>query len=389
MNIIDYIDWRGDLEFSRDPFNEIDALIFTWLSYYEYEKIAETDINLVEGRTLKEIAETHKNQFGNFKEINMTTTVIPKDSATYLLYKVSQSVRFSQVKLLSCCFVFDPINSIQFFASTFCIDEDTAIISYRGTDTSIAGWKEDCFLAFEDNLIGQNLATTYFNNSPKFNNYYLCGHSKGGNYALWTILNCDEKKIKNIKHLYNFDGPGFRDKKFNTERYQKVKNLITTILPESSIIGVLLEHIENYKTIKSNMFGIFQHNTMMWNVCSTKFIYTENGLSFSSEFVDKNFANFIETMNFNQRKEIVEVLFNILESSGVVYLTDFSKDTIKKVFKMLKSIKGLDKKQRAIIYAFLINIAKSTAKTTANISNDKMKIIKSLPKKTINSLFNK
>ena len=35
-NIIDYMDWRGDVPFSVSPFNDIDNLIFTQLSFIVY-----------------------------------------------------------------------------------------------------------------------------------------------------------------------------------------------------------------------------------------------------------------------------------------------------------------------------------------------------------------
>ena len=37
MNIIDYIRWRGDLSFENDPFNEVDNLCFSYLSYVNIE----------------------------------------------------------------------------------------------------------------------------------------------------------------------------------------------------------------------------------------------------------------------------------------------------------------------------------------------------------------
>ena len=38
-NIIDYIEWRGDLSFSAVPFNDIDALILCQISYLDFSGI--------------------------------------------------------------------------------------------------------------------------------------------------------------------------------------------------------------------------------------------------------------------------------------------------------------------------------------------------------------
>ena len=40
-NIFDYLTWRGDLTFTQDPPNAVDALIFSTLTYVEYGKSAE------------------------------------------------------------------------------------------------------------------------------------------------------------------------------------------------------------------------------------------------------------------------------------------------------------------------------------------------------------
>ena len=38
-NILDYIDWRGDLSFDVSPFNEVDGLILSQLSYVIFDGI--------------------------------------------------------------------------------------------------------------------------------------------------------------------------------------------------------------------------------------------------------------------------------------------------------------------------------------------------------------
>ena len=35
-DLFDYLDWRGDLTFTQDPPNEVDALIFASLAYLDY-----------------------------------------------------------------------------------------------------------------------------------------------------------------------------------------------------------------------------------------------------------------------------------------------------------------------------------------------------------------
>ena len=41
--MIDYLQWRGDLTFTQDPPNCVDALIFSTLSYIRYGGVVESD----------------------------------------------------------------------------------------------------------------------------------------------------------------------------------------------------------------------------------------------------------------------------------------------------------------------------------------------------------
>ena len=38
-NINEYLDWRGDVPFSLDPFNDVDNLILSELAYTDFEGI--------------------------------------------------------------------------------------------------------------------------------------------------------------------------------------------------------------------------------------------------------------------------------------------------------------------------------------------------------------
>ena len=40
-NILDYLDWRGDLTFEQSPFNEVDNLILACFSYLDLDERAE------------------------------------------------------------------------------------------------------------------------------------------------------------------------------------------------------------------------------------------------------------------------------------------------------------------------------------------------------------
>ena len=43
MNAYDYIDQTGNKTFNEEPFNEIDAMLFSFLSYVDYGEIVENN----------------------------------------------------------------------------------------------------------------------------------------------------------------------------------------------------------------------------------------------------------------------------------------------------------------------------------------------------------
>ena len=53
-NVLDYLKWRGDLSFSQDPPNQVDALIFSGLIYLRFGPNATA---ASDGVTLREAAE--------------------------------------------------------------------------------------------------------------------------------------------------------------------------------------------------------------------------------------------------------------------------------------------------------------------------------------------
>ena len=99
------------------------------------------------------------------------------------------------------------------------------------------------------------------------------GHSKGGNLAVYAAVHCSNGLQDRILAVYSNDGPGFRRDIVESAAYQRVLPKIHTILPESSIVGMLLEHQEAYEVVRSSNSGIQQHDAMSWEVLGTSFVY--------------------------------------------------------------------------------------------------------------------
>jgi hypothetical protein len=53
--VLEYLKWRADLRFSKDPFNDVDALILSMLSYLPFKDIV-PGVNEEEKITLEDTA---------------------------------------------------------------------------------------------------------------------------------------------------------------------------------------------------------------------------------------------------------------------------------------------------------------------------------------------
>lgn len=265
QTIFDYLEWRGDLSFARDRFNEVDNLILSVLAYSEFDGIVDPQESGRDSISLLKAAE----QFGakmdrpSSVDHNRFFKQIPN-----FLSKAAQTTRFGEIQLSSYENQVNFEQSKQFSAVVFSLNSEQHFIAFRGTDDTLIGWQEDLLMSFMEEVPAQKQAVIYMNRifSNLAGNFYLGGHSKGGNVAVYAATHATETNQKRITGIYNNDGPGFRANILKNEGYQNILNKISTIIPKSSIVGMLLEHKGEYKVVGSSEPGIMQHNPFTWEL---------------------------------------------------------------------------------------------------------------------------
>ncbi|MBS7387883.1 MAG: DUF2974 domain-containing protein, partial [Eubacteriales bacterium] len=251
-NIMDYIQWRGDLTFSERPFNEVDGLIFAELSYVDYSNIVPNTV--VEGITLKRAAEEY---FLKYPDSRGRLGIVVPDSIHDLLRAAGNSERFGSVVLSGYVAETSEEKEEQFSAVTFTIGDGIRCIAFRGTDDTIVGWKENFNMCYMFPVPAQSDAANYLNMvAADWNkDLIITGHSKGGNLAVYAAAYCLPEAQEHITAVYNFDGPGFPTSQITLENYGRIRGLMTTLLPEADIVGILLDHEDQYHAVKSNAVG--------------------------------------------------------------------------------------------------------------------------------------
>lgn len=321
-NVFDYIKWRGDLTFEQSPLNEIDALIFCELSYIFFDGIVPEDPN--EGYvTLAEAAEIFFERNAGQEEISLGE-IVPKEIVT-LFRMTAASKRFSKLPLSHFVNIIDDETVEQFSAISFYPDDETVFVAYRGTDDTITGWREDFRMAFLTPVPAQKRAEEYLlKASEDAKNIYVAGHSKGGNLALWAAMNASDLIAERIGKVYNFDGPGFLDDVWESERYERVAGKISTVIPTGSVVGLLLKYDKNYRVTKSSAKGyLHQHDALTWEVEGVEFVCDED-VAPEVKRAHEAVGKWIYSMESDERRAFVEGFFDILCSTSAKTVTDLA-----------------------------------------------------------------
>lgn len=357
-NLLDYLNWRGDLTLAQAPFNEVDNLILAELSFVDFGGIVPHP-GAGKGVPLKQAAESFFAKFSADEPIEMG--VLVPDAIPDMLQRMAASRRFGDMKLS--CFV-DWLNveeGEQFAALTVDTGDGALYLSFRGTDDTLAGWKEDFEMACMPEVPAQKKALEYTlavaRQFPR-KKLRLGGHSKGGNLAVYAGVFCPEKLQNRMADIWSNDGPGFHMDLPELPEYRRVAERIHSIVPKSSIVGMLLEHSEEYTVVDSDQLGFMQHDGFSWQVMGDHFI-TLRQVTPQAHLSDQELRDWVQTLTVEQREKFVTALFDVLTASGAVTLTDLKAESYKAVGPMVKAMTHLDKETREGLLRFVGILFKS------------------------------
>ena len=334
-NFLDYLQ-DNNKTFKESSFNNIDSLILAYLSYFHFP-----------------------NTLTRLKDLDISkTTKVEKNRE--LIKRVVTSNRYKDIE--SCFYVEDTNDLIekQFSAVTFLLPNNTMYISFRGTDSTLTGWKEDFNMAFMLPVPAQKEALNYVEKVTKLipRKFYIGGHSKGGNLAVYAGCNLSNNLSTRIIKIYTHDGPGFIKEFLTTSNYQNIKDKIEKIVPSSSIIGMLLYTNENYKIIKSSARGILEHDPFSWLINENNFIILKK-LSDGTVFTNKVINDFLSSLSKKEREIFIDSLFTVLKSTNLTTLDEISKNFIVKLPNILIAIYKLDDVNKKYIIKTIKALIKS------------------------------
>lgn len=344
--LIDSVIWNGGRSFDELPFSDCDALILSDVIYFDIFPEG------CEGKTLRELIGAAPvddpdlvKRLGGGLEAHVP-----------FIRSVAASERYGPLIVTARADEYDAEKSIQFCAAVFSKPGLFNFIAFRGTDDSIAGWKEDFMISFT-RTTAQRMAVDFAaaHIDPSINNY-IAGHSKGANLALYATALLPDSVRKSLTKTYTLDGPGFCPDVLDLSLLDAVQDRTVRIIPEYSVIGKLFEpKIRNTLIIRSNEKKIMQHELLSW--CVTPYGPDEaESEDPAAEELNDALKSWIEDVSSEEREKFIDDLFSSLSVGGAETMTEVTKSNIGGIDDILISLVS----------------SSSDAKKTASVLSEKL-----------------
>lgn len=356
--IYDYLTWRSDLSFTASPWNECDYLLFAILSYVNVRAVehdAHTRVTSPQDLARSLVALTPPGS----KTINPTYIRSMIAPARSMFEQLAAAPRYAHVVLRNYTDVCNNVDHVQFCAETWMVPNTFELVCFRGTDMSIAGWKEDFLLGLGE-VPAQTMAREYLarvvageaagsDGSAAGGAAGVCagsaagggmlvgdspcdhptplpvavlGHSKGGNLAAFAAASLPQDLQRRIAAVYNLDGPNFspaltvpNPSAVYGERYRR-------IVPEFSVVGQLFgTDAAPCVVVKSTAMGLFEHEPLTWCMSAATLIAAD-GLHPAATRVAQMHARWERSLVKDAEKRAVDEIFDALYASGKNDITE-------------------------------------------------------------------
>ena len=307
MNVVDYVNNYKDISFNEKPFNEIDALVLTLMSYFPYNLIG-------------------KKKFDKEDVVEFLKTYEPENKSErklldiYILNTLCTCTRYKDVKFVH--YVNKRSNKAieQFQAISFKF-KDFLFVSFCGTDASLLGWREDFNMAVMSTIPSEVDAMEYINHVRRmhpFIDMYIGGHSKGGRLAIRAFKEVYKKNT--IKGVYSYDNPNF-DKSFYDEDYLNIKDRIIEYAPNESIIGRLICDNKRKVIVKSTAKLLMQHDAYSWEIENNHFV-KDTHFTERSDKISTIINETLDKLDHETKFVFINAFFSLMERLDIVEFRD-------------------------------------------------------------------
>lgn len=341
--ILDYLKEYGDYSFVEKPFSDVDSLVLCQFAYLKFDGLAPGPMEKCEPVSVQELAQ-HEDYDHLYADERYR-----KDN-TALFQGICKSRRFGDMRVWNYVNQIEPDQETQFSAVVCGLSEGIVYVAFRGTDENIVGWKEDLNLAFSEPVPGQRLSVAYLEQAAQTiqGSFYVGGHSKGGNLAVYASMNCSVSVRERIVRIYDHDGPGFRPEVRQKGAYEEIQDRICKSVPRSSLVGMLLYAEGNYTVVESKTIGLAQHNPYTWLIRGDSFKIVEE-IRPGRKFMDQALNEWILSLDQEQMHTFVDTFYRVVQASETDNLIDFTANWFRSIHRIGVALKEVDRDTADVI----------------------------------------
>lgn len=354
-----YVKRNQKSTFEALPFNEVDALVLSQFIYLKLDGVIPSVSEKKESVYLYEIADSL-----DYEKVFMDERY-RKDNKE-LFKTMLESKRFRRMRMNYFSDITSVLAETQFSAMTVFLEGGPTVVIYRGTDETMVGWKEDFNMIFKEPVTGQSLSAMYLQQVSQLfeGRFIVTGHSKGGNFAIYSSMNIEEPVQNRIEKVYSFDSPGFRPEILESIDFNKIKDRIIKYLPHSSIFGVLLQSKETYQIVECFSIGVLQHNPYNWQVSENEFKKVDK-LDPGSVFLNETYNEWLYSLSDEELQAYSEIWYKIMQDANITTMLQFTKEPGKALISLIDAIKETDDKTKEMAKNLahgLIEVAKENVR---------------------------
>lgn len=343
--VLDYIKKYGRYSFREMPMTDVDSLALCQLSYLKFD-------GMVPGPGEERPAVMLKDLKSHSGYENLFADVRFEEENRALMEGMLAGKRFRNLQLNFYINVVEKQWETQFSAVTCILDDGTVYVAFRGTDETIVGWKEDFNMAFLSPVPGQEYSVRYLNRVASGFRGPFCvgGHSKGGNLAVYSAMNCRPEIQERIVKIFSMDGPGFRPEVMEDCNYGMVADRVVKILPHSSLVGMLFESDMHFHVVESKTFGLMQHDPYTWRVEGDHLKRVNNLYEPGRRMIDR-LNRWMLSRDPKLMKVYVDTIFEVISASEADNLIDLAAEWRRSMSGIIAALKQVDDETAGMLRA--------------------------------------
>ncbi len=331
--MIDYLAWRGDLTLEASPWNGIDAMLFATICYLSFN-----DTDNPRGRTLAEA-----DREGLIRETDHSAFAVRRQ----VFEAMARSRRFGDVRMHHYIAITDAAAEMQFSATCYDLPDGRLCVGFRGTDATVIGWREDLNMSLLEPVPGQEAAACYLEKALALDGrpVRLTGHSKGGNLAMFAAAHQKAEAQERLEEIWSYDSPGMSPDVFGGEGYQRIAPKIHHFVPQTSIIGLLMEYPRPYRVVHSLNSGIQQHDILSWQVYGPRFEELEE-VDENAVTIRDTLHEWLERSDRDQRAAFLDTAYRMVENTKATTISELTGEKMKTLRNMIGGSRDADPEGR-------------------------------------------